>query len=214
MKTRKLAFICLAALLGGCSPIISLHPLLTEENLAFDENLLGTWVEPNEPETTWEFARLDETNAGRLAETYRDAFPKLYHLALTTKSEDQAVKGTFVAALGKLGDHLVLDLFPDQFPSGDQDPTKIPLAYNSLFFVRVHMFYKVDFSDDQLTLWSTDDKALKELLVAEPNAVRYEVVEKQTILTASTKELQEFVTKFANDERLFAHDLPLIRKSD
>jgi len=48
MKTKKLLFYSLAALLGGCVPVMSLHPLYTEKDVLFEEKLLGRWVDgPN-----------------------------------------------------------------------------------------------------------------------------------------------------------------------
>ena len=59
MKVKKFLFYLLAALLGGCVPVMSLHSLYTEENVVFEEKLLGTWVDdPNSPETIWEFRLL------------------------------------------------------------------------------------------------------------------------------------------------------------
>ena len=43
MRTKKILFYCLAALMGGCVPIMSLRPLFTSEDLVFDEKLLGTY---------------------------------------------------------------------------------------------------------------------------------------------------------------------------
>jgi len=51
-----------------------------------------------------------------------------------------------------------------------------------------------------------------ELLEAEPNAVKFESVDDGVVLTASTKELQKFVLKYADDERLFSEEIELVRK--
>lgn len=48
MKGKKLLFYSLAAILGGCVPVMSLHPLYTEKDVLFEEKLLGSWVDgPN-----------------------------------------------------------------------------------------------------------------------------------------------------------------------
>ena len=42
---------------------MSVHPLYTETDVIFEEKILGTWVDdPNNPETIWEFSRMDEPN--------------------------------------------------------------------------------------------------------------------------------------------------------
>ncbi len=221
MKTKKILFYGLAVLLAGCGPIFSLHPLFTKENIVFDEKLLGTWVEdPNQPEKNlWEFARLEESATDSLLEDFgpakemRDNFEKLYRLNVTTKANDKIQKGAVVACLVKLEDRLFLDVFPDKFPSGEQDVEKLPLLYNAFFFVPVHMFVKVDLAGNQLKLWMTDDEKIAKLFEAEPTAVKYETVDDRPILTSSTKELQAFVLKHADDERLFTPPLTLTRKT-
>jgi len=110
MKTKKLLFYLLAALLGGCIPVLSLHPLYTEEDVTFEEKLLGTWVDdPEDPKTTWEFSR---------AEAKEKAYKLIY-------SDDEGKKGSFEVHLVKLENRLFLDVFPNQFPSGQQDWEKM-----------------------------------------------------------------------------------------
>ena len=63
MNLKKTLFFFLAVVIGGCVPVASIHCLYTKENAVFEEKLLGTWVDdPNSPETTWEFTRIDEPN--------------------------------------------------------------------------------------------------------------------------------------------------------
>jgi len=210
MRMKRSVFYLLAILLAGCAPIISLHPLFTKENIVFEEKLVGTWVkDPNDPEVTWEFSRLDESAAQGLLEPWRDEITKFYRLNIT---DEEGNKGTFAACLVKLGGGLFLDVFPDRFPSGEQDPEKAKLVYNAFFFQPVHTFIRVDAIGEQLTIRITDDDRFEELIGAEPAAVKHEIVDDRPILTASTKELQAFVAKFAGDERLFPNDLTLQRK--
>lgn len=211
MKAKKLACYLLAILPAGCVPVVSLHPLFTRENLVFEEKLVGTWVkDPNDPEVTWAFSRLEESAAKGPLESWREDITKFYRLDIT---DQDGRKGSFVACLVKLGDRLFLDIFADRFPSGEQDIEKMPLAYNGFFFVPVHTFIRVDAIDGQLRLGITDDDRFKELVQAVPTAVRHEMVDDRPILTASTGELQQFVARFAGDERLFPNDLALVRKS-
>jgi hypothetical protein len=211
MRTKQFVFFLLAVLLAGCVPVVSLHPLFTKENIVFEEKLVGTWVKDlNEPEVTWAFSRLDESAAQGLLEPWREEITKFYRLNIT---DQDSRKGSFAACLVKLGDRLFLDVFADRFPSGEQDVEKMPLAYNGFFFLPVHTFIKVDSLGEQLVLRVTDDERFKELAQAEPAVVKHEMMDDRPVLTASTRELQEFVTKFAGDERLFPNDLTLSRKA-
>jgi hypothetical protein len=53
---------------------------------------------------------------------------------------------------------------------------------------------------------------MEKLLKEDPNAVKHESVKDGFVLTASTKELQAFVLKYADDSRLFTEEIVLRRK--
>ena len=199
MRIKKLLFYLLAALLGGCVPVMSLHSLYTEGDVVFEENLVGTWVDdPDSPKTTWEFSR-----AGAKEKAYKLVY-----------SDDEGKKGSFVVHLVKLENKLFLDVLPSQFPSEQQDWEKMKWAYNFFFFVPAHTFIKIDSIEPQLKMRRTINDEMKELFKEEPNAVKHELVEDEIILTASTKELQAFVLKYAYDIRVFPAKIVLTRKKD
>ena len=199
MRIKKLLFYLLAALLGGCVPVMSLHSLYTEGDVVFEENLVGTWVDdPDSPKTTWEFSR-----AGAKEKAYKLVY-----------SDDEGKKGSFVVHLVKLENRLFLDVLPSQFPSEQQDWEKMKWAYNFFFFVSAHTFIKIDSIEPKLKMRRTINDEMKELFKEEPNAVKHELVEDEIILTASTKELQAFVLKYAYDIRVFPAKIVLTRKKD
>ena len=198
-RTKKAIFYLLAALLGGCVPVMSLHPLYTEKDVVFEERLLGRWVDdPNSPETTWEFSRIEEPN-------------NVYKLVF---SDEEGKKGSFVAHLIKLQNKLFLDVYPSKPPWEIEDPNKLELPYNSFFLIPTHTFIKIDFNGPQLKMWLTNDQEMKKLLKEEPNAVKHTFIEDKLILTASIKELQNFVIKYAEDKRVFKSEIVLGRKKN
>lgn len=201
MKIKKLLFYVLAALLGGCIPVASLHPLFTQEDLIFDEKLLGTWVDdPNNPETTWQFKRLDEPErAGEMA--YKLIF-----------SDEQDRKGSFIAHLVKLENRLLLDLYPSELPWEPDDPNEVEWVYNTLFLIPAHTFIKIDSIGPQLKMRLTVEDKMEELLKENPKAVRHALTEDRLVLTASTKEMQAFVLKYTDDSRAFPNEMVLSRK--
>ncbi len=211
MSAKKLLPYCLAALLAGCVPIVSLHPLFTKDTITYKETLLGTWVEDgNQPQVTWQFARLEPGAARLLPAELRDTLDKCYRLNI---ADNEGRKGSFAACLVKLQDKLFLDVMPDRFPSGEQDPNQMKLVYNAFFFTPVHSFARVSSLDAQLKIRLTDDEGFKKLIQADPKVVKYEVIDDRPVLTASTEELQAFVAKYADDERLFPSEVTLTRKS-
>ena len=197
MDTRKILFYLLAVLLGGCVPVLSLHSLYTKGDVVFKEKLLGTWVDdPNSPDTIWEFRRIDEPE-------------KAYGLVFTDKEGN---KGSFVVHLVKLKNRLFLDIYPDKLPCDIEDPNKADWPYNSLFLIPAHTFIIVDSVEPELKMRLTNDDKMEKLLKEDPNAVKHTFVEDNFVLTASTKELQAFVLKYADDDRVFPNDITLNRR--
>ena len=196
-RVKKALFYLLAALLGGCVPVMSLHPLYTEKDVVFEEKLLGKWVDdPDNSETTWQFERIDEPN-------------NAYSLVF---SDEEGKKGSFVAHLVRLHNRLFLDVYPSEPPWEIEDPNKLELPYNSFFLIPAHTFIRIDFIGRKLKMWLTNDEEMKKLLKEEPNAVKHTFVEDKLILTASAKELQNFVLKYADDKRVFKGEIVLVRR--
>jgi hypothetical protein len=201
MKTKKLLFYLLAGILGGCIPVMSLHPLYTEKDLAYDEKLLGTWVDDSD-ETTWQFIDANKPE-------------KAYNLIFT---DEKGQKGSFIAHLVKLDSKLFLDVYPSEPPWGkkgenEDDPNKVKWPYNALFCIPAHTFIKIDSIDPNLTIRLTDDGEMNKLFEQDPNAVEHTLIEdKKPVLTASTEKLQAFVLKYADDSRVFTKEDVLTRK--
>ncbi len=197
MNAKKLSLCLLTAFLGGCLPVMSLHSLYTDSDVVFEEKLLGSWTEDsNEPKTTWVFERMEEQE-------------NIYELTLSGEGKKL---GSFAACLVKLQDKLFLDLFPIKIPGVSEDPNKTDLPYNSLFFIPAHTFLKVESIGPQFKMKLTTESKLKELLEKEPEVVKHTIIqEEKLILTAPTKELQEFVIKYADDDMLFTDEIILNR---
>ncbi len=122
MGTKKAAFYLLAVMLGGCV-LSSLHPLYTDEELIFEEKLIGKWSGEN---NLWEF---------------RAGEPNTYQMRIFDGQE-----GRFVAHLVKLGDMLFLDIFPDSETLGE------PQAFYGFHLLPTHTFMKVEQIEPKLQL--------------------------------------------------------------
>jgi hypothetical protein len=182
MKTKKFLFYLLAGILGSCVP--SLHPLFTDKDLIFKEELVGVWAEDNSKET-WEFKRYNNDDSN-----------KRYKMIYT---DEKGKEGRFIAILGKLNDMLFLDLFPESPELETNDFYKIHL-------LGVHTFIKIEQIEPTLQMRTMDHYKMKNILENDPNLVRHEILEDQDskiVLTASTEKLQQFMIKHANDEGLF-----------
>lgn len=173
MRTKKAVFYLLAVMLGGCI-IPSLHPLYTEEELVFEEKLIGKWVSEEEGGDIWKFEKSSENE---------------YKMTITGE-------GQFIVHLVELGDMLFLDLFPD-------DPHLEQGDFYKFHLLPVHTFMKVDQIDPNLQLRVMNPEVVSEMLNEDPNLLKHEVVDDGIVLTASTEQLQEFVIEYANEEGVF-----------
>jgi len=215
MSTKKVVFYLLAVLLGGCLPVVSLHPLFNQKDVTFEEKLLGTWVqegstgtvttfpgkeEPKEPTgTIWQFSRADANEIDANKNAYRLVF-----------SDKEGKKGFFVAHLLKLKDKLFLDVHLSELSF--KDPNKIDWPHNFLLLIPAHTFIKINSIEPQLKMLLTDDGSMSALLKADPNAVRHELLDDSPVLTGSTKELQAFVLRHSDDSKVFTEAIVLNRK--
>lgn len=210
MKTNTVLLYGLLIFVGGCIPVISLQPLYTHEHVIFDEHLIGTWVEnPGDTNSTWKFTQVGQAGADKLPEALKEDAENVYYLSLT---DPQGRKGSFFAVLVKLDTTVFMDVFPDTLPSGQDDPQNTELFYNAFFFVRAHTFIKANLSGNRLTMWVTDDEKMSDLLESRPSPIAHESADDRTILTASTTDLQAFVSKYVNDDRVFGDEIILDRK--
>jgi hypothetical protein len=168
----------LATVVAGCVP--SLHPLYTEKDLVFDAALVGVWSEKEDASETWAFEKTGE---------------KAFKLVYTVDGKS----GEFEAHLLKLGNTLFLDLYPD---GKGLDELNRNDFYKS-HLIPGHTFAKVTRIEPSVQMAFLNPDWLKELLEQNPKAIRHEKVSDRIVLTASTKELQEFVLKNVNTKDAF-----------
>ncbi|MBN1588353.1 MAG: hypothetical protein JW888_02450 [Pirellulales bacterium] len=189
MRLGLISVVAGLLLVGGCVP--SLHPLYTEEDLVFDSALLGKWSEkPNatKPGATWHFEK--------------DARDPTGYLLKTTGADNRT--DMFSAHLVRLGDSLYLDLVPAKPSPGSKRH-----AMHGLHYIPAHLFFKVYQVSPEFQWGVMLPAAVNQLLAETPEALKHERPDGRLVLTASPKELQEFVQKHSK-EKLFTP--PIVMK--
>lgn len=200
MKKLIWSFASLLVLgLHGCIP--SFHPLYTDDTLVFREDLLGVWQ--GEDEDRWVFTRRGD---------------RFYALAHT---DENGKTGYFEAGLVRLGDHYFFDLFPGQKPKATTGGG--PLGKTEWFFegddeliqfhlLPVHTFARVRWTGENVHLEWLGSEWLDNLLDERRIRIRYEQSDGRRVLTASTRELQKFLTKYGAEDRAFT-ELAVLSKN-
>lgn len=176
------ASLIMVLMLAACSCVPSLHPLYTDRDVAFDPELLGEWIE----------AKPDSKSTL--------TFVKNSDTEYKLVSSDGKETSSFIAHLVKLGDTLFLDVSGD--PSIDCHTLALP----------VHMFFLISRTKPVLRMSDFDDHWLDDFLKKNPAALKHEIVDKDLVLTASTKLLQTFLLRHAKTKGAFADPVDYVRK--
>jgi len=169
--------------LAGCVP--SLHGIYTENNIVFENSLLGTWNGENSEES-WNFTQAEE---------------KKYRLVHT---DGKGNTGEFLVRLVTLDGTLFLDLYPKE-PELEND-------FYQIHLLPVHTFFLVEQIQPTLKMSFLNPEWLGDYLEEYPDAVQQEFLKNDMIvLTDSTQELQKFLLKHIKTKDAFKTMDPLER---
>jgi hypothetical protein len=141
----------------------SLHPFYVDKDVIFDPALLGVWAE-TESKETWAFTKKGD---------------KEYQLINTDK---EGKKSEFIVHLLKIDGEMFLDLLAVK-PADLQDND---------YLLPLHMLVLVLEIGPTSRVSCLDPDWLRRFLDENPAAIRYEKVNSEILLTASTPELQRF----------------------
>jgi hypothetical protein len=177
MKLKQVFWLGILLAAGvGCVP--SLYELYTEDTLVFDPKLVGCWQ--TEKGELWCFARRQETNS--------------YDLTIVEEGEKRSF---LLAHLVQIGSNRFLDLYPKEFKRPDMG------GWQEYHLQPVHTFYWVEATEPNLVLAAMMPDAMEKLLEEKPTLLKHEIVNERLILTAPTRQLQEFFSKPDYLEQVF-----------
>ncbi len=159
----------------ACVP--SINPFFAKGDLYIDENLLGTWSDPDDGET-WTFVYQDD---------------KSY---LLTYTDDTGKTGAFTASLFKLGGKTFIDIEP--LRSGEKES-----GLYAEHLLSMHTVYLLSIEGKKARLGYLDPEYLKATLERDPTLLAHSVVDDQIVLTATTERLKAFLLSSANKPEAF-----------
>jgi hypothetical protein len=187
MKTRNFIIgVVLTLFFSGCV-VYSFYPLYTEKDLFANELLTGNWIDNDS--TSWNFKH---AYFGKEIPENMDSTS--YILMVKDKNNKES---KFSVHIIKLGGHYFLDFYLEDFLEDDE------LDLASFHIVPVHTFAKVSVSENKLQINWFDQDWLEKLIKENKIRIRHEYNGDYILLTASSKELQKFVTKYVNSEEAF-----------
>jgi hypothetical protein len=177
----------LAIAFAGCV-VTSIYPYYADQDVVFEPGLVGQWIGSDAGSDSHDTIQ------------FKKGADQGYLLATT---ENNTLSDKYAAHLFQLGDQRFIDLYPAQRPNGDD-----------LDFAAVHQVMKATVTATSLSLTGLNYKWLGELLEKDPRALRHVKVkstkdgenkdEYRIVLTASTKELQDFIKKYMNTKEAWS----------
>jgi len=184
MKSIITKLILLSGLfLTGCFP--SLYPLYTEDDLVFDQALVGFWEDPDD-DMLWIF------EAGE---------KKSYQLTIIDDEE----KSDFIVHLLVLGGQTYLDFYPIDL--------KLDSGFYESHFIRVHTFYHIELADGRLMISSLNEDFIREQIRnGQMNLEILKLEDGQEITISKTEDLQEFILSNGESDELWDDPSYLTRK--
>jgi hypothetical protein len=191
MKRSVLSAACAAWLIGGCV-VQTINPLFGEKDFIFQPGLAGTWVqkEENKEQGTWVFEQ-----DGR-------------HYNLT-HTDEKGSKATFKVAAGRLGTNVFLNSMLEDPMTGTNMND-----FAAVHLVPTYTFIRLRKTAAGMTFAAMNLEWLSKLLEENPKSIAHVMrkvgEDKIPLLTASTEDLQKFVTKYADDEKAFGNEIKLV----
>ncbi len=189
-KTAMIIALILAIMLTGC--ITSLYPLYTIEDLLTNDFLTGKYGDPEEPGEYWEFSpNKHEEQTFSFGTTFNDYSEKAYRL----KVVEENAEAEFVAHLVELGGNTFIDFYPVDY--------ELQHDFLSWHLVPTHLFARIDIHEDFFVWQLFDDDWLNDLIEKNKIRISHHKLDYFILLSASTRELQKFITKYGDDPEAY-----------
>lgn len=209
-----------ASMLSLSSCITSLQPLVSYDKIITDNRIVGSWQQHGEtfiiePLPTSKFAKNVKQWAGKTGEgifaftgdKVKDSI--VFNKAYAVSFEKNGVQYDMVAALIKTGNNMYMDIYPATMYDGKQKEDHTD-AYNfSYDYVGGFTVAKVEMTGNSgMKLKFMNGDFIKEQVTAGKMRLKHESNDlfNTFIITASTTELQQFIEKYGNDERIYSEE--------
>lgn len=207
---KKYLIVCIASavllIFPACIP--SIYSLYTPDTLVFEQALLGLWGQnlSEQEKKLWIFKKY-ATN--------------MYHL---THIDGNGRVGGFEVGMVRLGGDLYLDFYPGVEDKEISQSLKTfnllqneqkPCDLNDMMVTHLypmHTFAKIELSDNKLTINMLGSDWLQTMFAERKIRIKHEQAGKDDfVLTASSEELQKFLTKYGNEGRAYLDPIVLMR---
>ena len=182
-------------LLAGCD-LTTLHPIFTPSDLVLENLILGKWQNADHQFKLESASQIQEDDIPASLKNLRNKF------YLFTREEKKSM-----AFLVKIGKHYFLDLYPI-----DGKTERLIDPFYSQHKIKMHTLYRLDIlNPSSLRMQGLEDSYVKDMITNKQIKISYTMVrnsdsdEESILLTASTKELQQFLMKYGSDSKAYGN---------
>lgn len=200
--TLTSVFAFLLICLSGC--LTTLHPIFTEKDLAYDPKLIGTWKTESRRVVITNLATESSVELpGNISSIKQKGY------LISYQREDGEITERYIAFLARIGKHFYLDYFP----ASKKEFRKID-EFFEVHFVKMHTSYRVEIlKDGSYELSQLDEGFVTKLIDEKKIRISHETgTDDNKVITASTKELQQYLLKYGDEPSAYRSDKTIFRK--
>jgi hypothetical protein len=199
------AFALLLIFLSSC--LTTLHPIFTENDLTYDAKLIGIWKTDDQKTDLHQVVITNLATEssidlpGNISSIKQKGYLISYQREHTTER--------YIAFLARIGKHLYFDYFP----ADKKENQKIDEFFET-HFVKMHTSYRVEIlNDGSFELSQLDGSYVKSLIDKKKIRISHETdADDNEVITASTKELQQYLLKYGDEPSAYRSDKTIFRK--
>lgn len=190
------AFFSLLIFLSSC--LTTIHPIFTEKDIVFKEELIGNWSLKEDKLRITPLAKEKGIELPGKIATIKD---KGYLLDI---DGDRSI-----GFLARIGNHLYFDFYP-LLSEVQQDFDEFFMAH----LIRRHSVYRVNLKNkDSFELTMLDAEFLENLIKQNKFRIKHETdSEGSIIITASTEELQQYIIKYGDEPGAYLSESQIYTK--
>ena len=204
-------------ILNYSSCLTSLYPLVTAKNITVEKQIEGQWMYQameitirRHPDSLIRFLMRNNHSPNRSNDSI------LYSQAYLAIFQKDSVEYDFQLALTRLGNNLFMNLAPAGFEKKNMDDIEWVKRYgNMLTYLPTYTIAKMQIQDNKmLVIKFLNGLFIKQQVKVGKVMIKHEEDElfDMFLITASSEELQQFLRKYGDDERLYSKENIIILK--
>lgn len=197
MKTAKYFLCLLMMMIALNSCLLTFYPIYTAEDVVYDASLLGSY-QNNDPKD----GQPDQMHLVSLSGVdlqLPNAISRIRHKGYLVRfgENDGRITSEYIAFMVTLNNNRYIDFFPHT------KNAKLYGQYGDLN-IPMHAVYRIALKGGKtLTLKRFNQDFLLEMISKKQIRLQHERVKDKYVITASTKELQQYISKYGDNEAAY-----------